>query len=438
MSLVLEPCTPIPFFGPHTRAPSPSPPPFIVDSFEAPPSSPCRLPFYAFINYARIRLLFGDTYPLPPIDSPQNQLNDDWDDLPELIDPDEPNRSEAEPLTSSEQFLEWSPLSQEHDQVPLPGLDINGIAFDSQQQHQRLLSHWGCREECPVYRALPEVFRWDWQVEQLKHQPVPAKSSFRMLGSIRATKADMSWLLEHDHPVDPDLVFLYPRVSTIPFPLATPIYVATPRHRPARYLWVADINLCWSEIRLALKYPGLMPTRYSLEAHLHSPHPLSDPEYFRGVVNKFRHIAEDVPPAVPIRHAQTGYQVVPRSNFNDILRRVLAYDIVRTSMDSAERPAVFIDNVLLPWSLIRDGVGGFRDPFQDHYRMSWFDVNSALHHVRFFAMSVWIDGLESMTERAQRDAIAAAGVSRGNILSLEARIGRSLLAPGSPLLALFP
>lgn len=148
--------------------------------------------------------------------------------------------------------------------APLPHWPIGEEQFVPSAHYLRVLEVIGCRPDCPGRR-----FGWR-EVEYFSSAFCNAvdEDGYQLHDdSIHLSSAACDYWCdepnaEHDHPVDLDLVYPYPRIHPFPFTFSRPIHVFNRSTGQSATLHVSDLHLRWSEVRAGVSDTRYAPSRY--------------------------------------------------------------------------------------------------------------------------------------------------------------------------------
>ncbi|KAM5539998.1 hypothetical protein V8D89_006330 [Ganoderma adspersum] len=271
--------------------------------------------------------------------------------------------------------------------APLPLWPIYGLEFDPALHLDRVLSVFGCSTTCPFFssaqdRAYASTVFSNARDLRTGLQCPPG------FPDVRPIYARMDhWLYrEHDHPVDSDLVYQYPRFHTFPFLFSWPICVAGLVERngfvddevwDVSCIHVADIHLRWSEIVRGVHDATYSPSRYPQDAY-----PFSR-SYFRTICSLFNPLPR-APHASPsdlrLRHSATGLPVA-RGSYRLLTLLTVDFDISHPPEDPLEPE----------WYLLRVPTTMFVRQLELHSGHWWPDLDAVVRHLRLVAVGMWLD-----------------------------------------------
>ncbi len=204
--------------------------------------------------------------------------------------------------------------------APLPSWPLDGIDYCPKLHYTRVLRVVGCRVECPGHRSFERPYfssafanavdEDGYQIHDDAAQLVSAQGDY-WAGQDR----------KHDHPVDADIVYPYPRIHPFEFPLSRAVRVFSRSTGRSTVLHVADLHIRWSEIRQALADPSFMPGRYSA-----SGYPFNT-SYFRAVCSLFELRIPRMFPTRPLLvHRPSGLRV-SLITYDELFHRVAAFHV---------------------------------------------------------------------------------------------------------------
>lgn len=199
--------------------------------------------------------------------------------------------------------------------APLPFWPIDGLYFSPTRHFERVLDVIGCHVNCPALRTNDhEYFSSAFSNARDDAGCQLPSSDIHLLAAAWDYWCDLD--TSHDHTVDPDLVYPYPRIHPFPFSFSRPIRL----RRCGRTVYVADIHLRWSEIQHGITDTTYVPSRYRPDGY-----PF-DVSYFREACSLFD-FRVPIPAFYPgveptFVHAETGLQVA-RSTYRDLYQAVM-------------------------------------------------------------------------------------------------------------------
>ncbi len=236
--------------------------------------------------------------------------------------------------------------------APLPHWPIDGLEFDRSLHLQRVLDVFGCHPSCPLF---PTAQDHEYVSGAFSNQRHPETGMQLSAPGTRVLIGRLNhWFYrQHDHPVDSDLVFQYPRFHSFPFLFSRPITIGGFDDDDGRWtvnqVNVADIHLRWSEIGHGVRSPAYTPSRYPEHAY-----PF-DRAYFRAICAQFKPLFPDPSSDALLAHSETGL-IVSRCSYHHLMDLIISFDASRRPADTPEPR----------WYLLRVPTSTYVREFQQH------------------------------------------------------------------------